>query len=127
MKARKISMFIILGTCPGITSLLALRILPLWSDTRINCSVDGSIRLVSGHTVPTNKWFSLPEDAGQLEFLQIYEGENPRNYLFQDGISRDLAMITTPEGSRPLELIRAGGSIGRTGYWLEPRTPEAGR
>ena len=127
MKARKIILFAVLGICLGISSLFVLRHLPLWRDTRINSSVDGDIKLASGHTVQTNKWFKYPRDAGQLGFLQIYEGENPHNYLFQEGVSRDLAVMTTSEGSRPLELIRAGGSGGRAEFWIEPRTLEASR
>lgn len=115
-------MFLTLGFLLSIAISVALRNLPLWRDTRINSVAGGKIQLASGHMVPSNRWFSLPADTGELGFLQIDEGGTPRNYLVQNDVSRDLAVMITPEGSKPLELVKAGGSGGRTEIWVEPRT-----
>jgi hypothetical protein len=120
MNPRRVSLAVSVLALLGLASFLAVRHLPLWRDMRINSSSTADIRLPSGHIVPSNEWFSFPSEAPELGFLQVQQGDTHHNFLFQSDVSTELAAMITPDGSKPLELVRGGSSGGRTEYWVEP-------
>lgn len=130
MKHQRVSIAVLALALLGIASFMADRHLPLWrdmrinssspEDMRINSSLTADIRLPSGHIVPSNEWLRFPREAPELGFLQVHQGNTYHNLLFQSDVSTELAEMITPDGPKPLELVRGGSSGETTEYWVEP-------